>query len=83
MTKEKQLYCPSCQKKMENGFLISSGDFYWNKAVPKLLCLGEYLASSSYLSLRCSNLSAYRCKECQIILVDYKKGSIMPSNDKK
>ncbi len=64
--------CPCCRREMETGYLQAGNRIAWTKSVHKISLLpreGEILLANHVFAG--ANFTAYICKPCKKIVVDY------------
>ncbi len=61
--------CPSCDRLMETGYLISRRGIFWNAHVPRFVAHGESLSGRKTQPVfRCCHIKAFRCQNCRILI---------------
>lgn len=61
--------CPSCDRLMETGYLISRDAIFWNAHVPRFVAHGESLSGRKIQPVfRCCHIKAFRCRNCRILV---------------
>ncbi len=69
--------CPRCHETMQSGFLAFTSRMNWVDQLgtfDALIFKGETIAGVTDVALRTAHLKGWRCRRCQLMIVDYGAG---------